>query len=295
MMKFDRQSYSAQHKNNLHRDGYDFDRLTKNHPDLRAFIIQNKAGNSSIPFADPAAVKALNTALLKTHYDIAFWDLSDDYLCPAVPGRANYVHHLSDLIGADKSGRILDIGTGANLIYPIIGTHVFNWSFVAVDADEDALAHAQDIIDNNDRLMNKIELRYQSSSDYIFNGIIKNDERFDAVICNPPFHASKAEADAANKRKVKNLSGKGSRKSNRNFNGRQNELWYPGGEISFISKMIKESVTVQSQIRWVTTLVSKQSSMPQLLQYVKQQNPDLIRVIEMNYGNKKSRILCWRY
>lgn len=78
----------------------------------------------SVNFADPLAVKTLNKALLAHFYGVTHWDIPDGFLCPPVPGRADYVHHLADLLADDNGGvvpkqaTVLDIGTGANLIYP---------------------------------------------------------------------------------------------------------------------------------------------------------------------------------
>ncbi len=58
------------HPRNKHRSRYDFAELVKNLPALRDFVVMNPYGDESIDFADPAAVKMLNKALLKHHYAI---------------------------------------------------------------------------------------------------------------------------------------------------------------------------------------------------------------------------------
>ena len=48
---------------------------------------------------------------------------------------AHDLDHLADLLAEDRDGAvpqqasILDIGTGANLIYPLIGVHEYHWRF----------------------------------------------------------------------------------------------------------------------------------------------------------------------
>lgn len=43
----------------------------------------------------------LNKALLAAHYDIEYWDIPDTYLCPPIPGRADYVHRAAELLDGE--------------------------------------------------------------------------------------------------------------------------------------------------------------------------------------------------
>jgi 23S rRNA (adenine1618-N6)-methyltransferase len=79
------------HPRNRHQGRYDFPALIKTTPEL-AFVITNPYGKESIDFASPDAVRVFNRALLKAFYGIQHWDIPADYLCPPVPGRADYVH-----------------------------------------------------------------------------------------------------------------------------------------------------------------------------------------------------------
>ena len=139
------------HPRNRHRSRYDMNALCLSCPQLRAFIVQTPAGEPPINFADPLAVKALNKALLAHFYGVANWDIPEGFLCPPVPGRADYVHHLADLLADDNGGAvpnqatILDIGTGANLIYPLIGAHEYQWRFTGSGVGGDAGAASSGI------------------------------------------------------------------------------------------------------------------------------------------------------
>ena len=245
------------HPRNRHRGRYDFAQLVAALPALADFLIANPfdANESTIDFANPAAVMALNAALLKAFYNVESWSIPPGYLCPPIPGRADYVHHVADLLAADRGGVVprgpdicgLDIGVGANCIYPLIGHHEYGWRFVGSDSDAAALAAAQQIIDKNVSLAAAIELRRQASQQKIFAGVVKPDDRFDFVMCNPSFHASAKDAEAGALRKWKNL-GKtdGSPKhaaSNPklNFGGQPAELWCDGGEVGFVGRMVAES------------------------------------------------------
>jgi len=70
------------HPRNKHQGRYNFDELTSNSEELSVFVRPNSYGDQSIDFSNPDAVKALNTALLKTHYNLEFWDIPQGFLCP---------------------------------------------------------------------------------------------------------------------------------------------------------------------------------------------------------------------
>jgi len=281
------------HPRNRHRTPYPFRQLAEACPDLAPFVQTNKHGNESIDFANPIAVKTLNKAILKVFYNIS-WDIPEPFLCPPVPSRADYIHNAADLLGhggmipQGKKISVLDIGTGANCIYPLIGHREYGWHFVATDIDPSALSIANKIVAEN-KLSDAIEFRLQKSPSRIFAGILE-ENHFDLSICNPPFHASEQEAKAATHRKWKNL---GIHTSVSNFGGKQNELWCPGGEVAFIKRMIEESVHVNC--KWFTTLVSKSASLAYLYRALEKANAVNVKTIEMGQGQKKSRILAWTH
>ncbi len=283
------------HPRNLHRNRYDFKQLIAASPQLAAFVFHNAYGDESIDFANPLAVRALNCALLLHHYGIQGWDIPQQYLCPPIPGRADYLHYLADLPGIDQKDahqvRVLDIGTGANCIYPLIGNRVYGWQFVGSDIDPAALANAQGILDANPGLNEAIKLRLQTSRKKIFTGVVHEGEVFDLVMCNPPFHSSLAEANSGTQRKWKNLGKKPAQALN--FGGQGAELWCHGGEEAFVCGMIAESVAVNS--RWFTSLISKSASLPGIYRALNKAGVSESRTIEMAQGQKKSRIVAWTF
>ena len=284
------------HPRNKHKGTYDFPELIRISPTLENFVRENKFGNDSIDFSNQEAVKALNQALIKSYYQIDSWDIPEEYLIPPIPGRGDYIHHLADLLGEPMGSetKILDIGTGSSLIYPIIGNRDYGWSFIASEIDPTSLENAQAIIDDNKKLKH-IELRFQKNSRDIFLGVLKSHEYVDACICNPPFHASIEEAQKGTLRKVRNLNrGRKVKKADLNFGGVSNELITNGGEKQFIFNMIKQSVRFAKNIGWFTTLVSKESIVPAILSSLRA-NGAKTKIIEMEHGNKKSRIICWKF
>jgi len=289
------------HPRNPHRGRYDFQQLIAASPELAAFVSPNAYGDESIDFADPAAVKALNRALLQQEYAIAGWNIPAQYLCPPIPGRADYLHYLADLLadgGVIPRGdaiRVLDIGTGANVIYPLIGHGAYGWQFVGADIDPVALDNAQRILDANSSLNEAIELRLQASHGAVFRGIVQPDERFDLTLCNPPFHASLAEANAGSQRKWKNLGKQNAGKPLLNFGGQGAELWCEGGEEAFVRRMIEESALFAGRCLWFTTLISKSATLPAVYRALKQAGATDSRTIAMAQGQKKSRIVAWTF
>jgi 23S rRNA (adenine1618-N6)-methyltransferase len=290
------------HPRNRHRERYDFKLLVGSCPELAEFVSKNKYGDSTIDFASPEAVKMLNTALLSHYYGLKFWDIPAGYLCPPIPGRADYIHYMADLLSESNTGQVprgdkvncFDIGVGANCVYPIIGVSEYDWSFIASEVDPKALASAQLIIDANPYLKEKVQTRSQSHPADIFRGVLRSDDRVDLCICNPPFHASQAEAEAGSMRKIKNLTGKKVSTPKLNFGGVSSELWTEGGERRFIIDMINQSKGFRRTCCWFSSLVSKDNNLKAFRQTIEKAGASY-KVIEMGQGNKVSRIIAWTF
>ena len=294
---------SRLHIRNQHRQRYDFKLLIESCNELAHFVKVNNYGDESIDFFNPDAVKALNKALLKQYYDIEYWDIPENYLCPPIPGRADYLHYVADLLSSNNNGKIptgskikcLDIGVGANCVYPIIGIKEYGWSFLGSDIDPVAITAATKIVDANTALKGKVEVRLQHSSKNIFKEIIKADECYDVVVCNPPFHTSFAKAQEGTIRKLNNLNAVTTAKPVLNFGGQGGELWCFGGEEKFVSDMIRESAIYSHQCLWFTTLVAKQEHLQSIYGALKKVNPVIVKTIPMGQGNKISRIVAWTF
>lgn len=282
------------HPRSKHRARYDFSKLKKASPELSKFIVKNKHNNEeTVDFANPESLKALNRAILKADYGILEWDIPKDYLCPPIPGRADYIHYAADLLKAsakDENVRVLDIGTGANCVYPLIGHSEYGWKFVGAELDAKAFDSAKANVARN-HLENSIEIRKQNEKNHIFKGIITAEDSFDLTICNPPFHASKEEAQAGTQRKNRNLG----LKNKLNFGGLSNELWCEGGEGEFIKKMILESVLYKDQVKWFSTLVSSKENLSGIYGELKRNKALRVETIEMSQGQKISRFVAWSF
>lgn len=291
------------HPRNRHRERYDFEQLIASCPDLKHFVKLNVYGDESVDFFDPEAVKMLNTALLKHFYNIRHWSIPAGYLVPPIPGRADYIHHVADLLGSSNYGKIptgekvkcLDIGVGANCVYPIIGNSEYGWSFVGSEIDPVAIDSARNIIEMNPSLQGNIEIRLQDNPKDIFYGLIDREERFDISVCNPPFNANPEEAKEGSARKLKNLKKTKQVKPILNFGGQNNELWCEGGETRIVREMIRESKRFSENCFWFSTLISKQSHLKTAYELLEKAEVTEVQTIPMGQGNKASRILAWTY
>ncbi|MFT5160581.1 MAG: 23S rRNA (adenine1618-N6)-methyltransferase [Paracoccaceae bacterium] len=286
------------HPRNQHKEDYDFVRLVANLPELEAFTRNNPVGQTTIDFQDALAVRMLNRAFLKTYYNINFWDIPADYLCPPIPGRVDYIHYLADLLARDNNQEIprgrnikaLDIGTGASLVYPLLGQSEYGWHFTGVDIDAAAIKSAEQICEFNKL---KITLRQQNTPENIFRGVIKPRDAFHITLCNPPFHASMEQAHKGTQRKWRNL-GKG-HSQKLNFGGQNAELWCPGGEIKFIARMVEQSMEFAEQCLWFSSLVSKKDNLQPLYKILGKAKVSDFKVVEMAQGQKTSRFIAWTY
>lgn len=284
------------HSRNKHKGTYDLDELSKLNPDLHPFVFKNEYGKLSVDFSNAKAVKELNKALLLSYYEID-WDLPSTNLCPPIPGRADYVHAIAEFLESKDINHnevnCLDIGTGASLIYPIIGVCEYGWRFIASDINKKSIQFAKKIQFNNGSRLKNIELRLQKNPDYIFRNILRHNDKLDIVICNPPFYNSEKEAELENLKMTKNL--RNSNAMNLNFSGQSNELVCKGGELEFISNMIRESKMFRKQIRFCSSLVSKKENLDKLIEILIQTKTSMYEVIPISHGNKKSRVLVWSF
>lgn len=301
------------HPRNLHNGGYDFVKLASLHSSLKNFLAPNPVGKLTIDFSQPSAVKALNAALLKQYYQVEHWDIPDGFLCPAVPGRADYIHYIADLLANDNKGTIpngkankgLDIGTGANLIYPIVASQSYGWSMVGSDINPASYNSAKLIAESNPNLRKLVKVRFQKQSQSIFSGIVGKGEQYEFSLCNPPFHESAEAAMAGSREKNKNLArhsekrrGKDSTAKNQsslNFGGQNSELWCEGGEFVFVKNMMNESVEFKDQIKWFTSLLSKKDNVAPLVKLAEKLGAIECKTIDMAQGAKASRFIAWRF
>jgi len=298
----------ALHPRNLHIGQYDFSALMIACPELTPYVIKNPKGELTINFSDPQSVLLLNKALLSCFYDIHFWQIPAGYLCPPIPGRVDYIHYIADLLSECFSGQAptgkqikgLDIGCGANCIYPLLASRSYGWSLVGTDIDEYAVKTAKLLVKANTNISKNITIRQQKNTNHILTGMLKKNERFAFSMCNPPFHASMTKATEGSLLKQAHLNKNKMRSAKQikaplNFSGLPHELSCEGGEIAFVKKMVSESLSVKNQVCWFTCLLSKNDNVGPIKKYLQQQNVEQIRIVDMSQGHKISRFIAWSY
>ena len=284
------------HQQNPYSKRYDLKRLVKHHTLLQKYIILNPTGEETIDFSSSKAIYALNKAMLLADFKLENYDLPEGYLIPPVPGRLDYLLHIHDLllekfnISKDTQLRGLDVGSGANGIYCILGAQHFNWKMVGIDSDAKAVEISNNNISHSKELKNKVDIHFQENKSFLFKNIIGSDELFDFMVCNPPFHSSIEEATKGSLRKLNNLSSK--KEFTLNFNGQTNELWCNGGETLFIKRLIKESVLFKKQIKVFSSLVAKSDSLTKIEKQLNKVKANFY-ISPTITGNKKGRYLFW--
>jgi len=294
---------SGLHPRNKNNARYDFVTLLGQYPELRQFVFVNRYQRETIDFSNPDAVRALNSVLLHHFYGVHFWDIPKDYLCPPVPGRADYIHHLADLLATVNNNvipqgtavSVLDIGAGANCIYPLLGYKEYGWKFIGTEIDSVAVSSARNILESNHIPPDHISIRLQSDPGIFFRGVLLPSEQYDITMCNPPFHSSLEQAVAGTKRKWKNLGINSSGNTVLNFGGQQNELYYPGGEAAFVKGLIADSADFSEQVFWFSTLLSKGSNLEFVKKHLHHFGAKEVRIIGMEQGQKKSRFVAWTF
>ena len=291
--------FTAMHSQNPYGEGYDLKRLAKHYSTLQKYIVLNPSGEETVDFSSSSAVYELNKAILLADFKLADYHLPTGYLIPPIPGRLDYLLHVRDFLSEkfsvdpDVKLRGLDIGTGANGIYSILGAQHFNWTMVGTESDVKAIDIAKSNMQHTKGLQDKVEIRHQEDKSFLFKNMIQSDEQFDFTVCNPPFHGSREEAVKGSLRKLKNLGGENYNKEfSLNFEGQANELWCNGGEALFIKRLLRDSVLFKDQVKVFTSLVSKAENLFKIEKQLKKAKANY-HIIPMHQGNKKSRIIAW--
>ena len=287
-------------KNHFQKD-YDFKSLCLLNPELSQFVHVAKSGRKSVDFTNGQAVYELNKALLSERSKWKNWSIPQGHLIPPIPGREDYIHHLADLLREENKNTLpkgpklslLDIGTGAGLVYPILAECIYGWQSIGSEIAQDSIKHAKQLLQAQNNIDKRpISLRPQKKKHFILKGIIKEGERLDVSMCNPPFFSTKKASEEANALKWKKLK---QQPQGANFNGSDEELWTIGGEVGFIKNYIAESTEFKHQVMWFTSLVSRKENLNVIKAQLAQAGVVKEKVIEMKHGQKQSRIICWTF
>ncbi|KAL3455791.1 hypothetical protein BJX64DRAFT_57103 [Aspergillus heterothallicus] len=282
-------------RRDLYKDGVDFTTLALQSPDFAKYL----KSNNQLDFTDPNAVRQLTVSLLQRDFGLKVY-IPEARLCPPVPNRLNYIIWLQDLLDTtgdeyrdsydhDRVVTGLDIGTGCCSIYPLLGTALrMNWNFVASDIDDENVQTATRTVKENG-LDSRIRVVKTNQNDSLFllEGI-PVIEQFDFTMCNPPFYTSREDmVNSAEEKERPPFSG---------CTGAEIEMVTPGGEISFVSRMIEESLQHREKIQWYTSMLGKLSSVSVLVERLIELENKNYAVTEFVQGNKTRRwAIAWSW
>lgn len=110
----------------------------------------------------------------------------------------------------------------------------------------------------------------------------------DFTICNPPFYSSSSDLIASASAK--------SHPPHSACTGSAVEMVTPGGEVSFVTRMIKESLVLKAKCQWYTSMLGKLSSVQSLLQVLQESQVKNWAVKEFIHGSKTRRwAIAWSF
>ncbi|RHY64711.1 hypothetical protein DYB38_001919 [Aphanomyces astaci] len=259
------------HPRNMYRNPPDFKALAKAYP------------------------SELTRALLHRDFGITTWHVPLNRLCPPLPNRLNYIHWIEDLILFSQSSYVstedapiwgVDIGTGASVIYPLLGHSLNQWRFLATDVDAESIEYAAANLRSN-HLEHVIHLETVADGHdaaILPTASIQRRCRHDGPVlftmCNPPFFDSIDQADT-NPRTA--------------CTGSASEMTTPGGEVAFVTRMIQDSLLLTSQVRWYTSLIGRKSSLRPLLAILRSHGIPNMRTTEFLQGRTTRWGLAWSF
>lgn len=311
----------------------DFGLLASIYPTFQPFVFYSRDGRPRIDWKDYNATRELTRVLLLHDHGINWW-IPDGQLCPTVPNRSNYVHWIEDLLSSEiivdnqADGGVVrgfDIGTGANCIYPLLGSSLLGWRFVGSDVSDVALEWAEKNVKNNPHISGLIEIRKVENNEEdglqiedirdsecnihnlddactgtsvscpaelhsgvkmsyqgppVLVGVVKDEEKFDFCMCNPPFFETMEEAGL----NPKTACG-----------GTSKEMVCPGGEQAFITRIIEDSVKLKQSFRWYTSMVGRKSNLKILISKLRAVGVTIVKTTEFVQGQTCRWGLAWSF
>ncbi|RLN60723.1 hypothetical protein BBP00_00005833 [Phytophthora kernoviae] len=222
-----------------------------------------------------------------------------------LPNRLNYLHWIEDLLnqvdcdefmgrqeqheGGDQQHETIkgmavsgiDVGTGANCIYPLLGAAMNRWHFIATEIDNESYTYAKENVDRN-QLQGLIAVKRMHTNKLLTEPLQGEapEHKFHFVMCNPPFFDDMSEADT---------------NPDASCMGSANEMVFPGGEIAFIGSMIDESMELQDRVLWFTSMIGRKSSLRKLLALLREKQVPNTRTTEFFQGRTKRWGIAWTF
>ena len=251
----------------------DFLLLIKEFPELKKYILkQDKDKKEEIAFdwSNNDLSLLMTKSILNYYFNIKYYHIPKGYLIPPIPSRLNYLNLIKSLLTSKYNGNIIndiigiDIGTGANIIYPILGNSLFKWKFICTEINDEAYNNAKIILQKNN-LEQNITLIKQKNKNNIFLGILNQENKYSFSICNPPYYDYETEIKLDDKKRDNEF----------NFD----EVYYKQGEFGFFKRYFEESICYKKNVFLFTILIGKKSNAENIYDIINNQNnKDIIRI-----------------
>lgn len=274
------------HPRNIYKNPPNFKELAIEYPDFRKYVKQELCGRFSIDYQDQGAVKELTRTLLKRDFNLDV-EIDDSRLVPRIPLCLNYILWIEDLLNVlppeeSKSG--IDIGTGNVCIYSLLAARR-GWKMLATEIDPYNFKSATNNIIKND-LFDTISLKMVPDSNHLLIAVLDANSKYDFCMCNPPFfdYREKPINRTLRRAQLKQVA-----------SNVQSETCTEGGEVSFITKLMKESVQLKEQIKIFTTLVGKKCDFLYLKKELQKIHPKSTAFTEFCQGRTTRWGIAWTF
>ncbi|KAM9320300.1 RNA N(6)-adenosine-methyltransferase METTL16 [Gastrophryne carolinensis] len=284
----------SMHPRNRYKDKPpDFAYMASKYPEFKQHVSVNLLGKVSLNFKDPEAVRALTCTLLKEDFGLTI-DIPLERLIPTVPLRLNYIHWVEDLINhhdSDKSTvrRGIDIGTGASCIYPLLGSTLNGWYFLATEVDDICFNYAKKNVEQNN-LADLIKVVKVPQKTLLMDALKEESGIiYDFCMCNPPFFANQMEAQGVNSRNSRRPP-----PSSVNTGG-ITEIMAEGGELEFVKRIIHDSLQLKRRLRWYSCMLGKKCSLAPLKEELRIQGVPKVAHTEFFQGKTMRWALAWSF
>ena len=269
----------------------DFLLLIKEFPELKKYILkQDKDKKEEIAFdwSNNDLSLLMTKSILNYYFNIKYYHIPKGYLIPPIPSRLNYLNLIKSLLTSKYNGNIIndiigiDIGTGANIIYPILGNSLFKWKFICTEINDEAYNNAKIILQKNN-LEQNITLIKQKNKNNIFLGILNQENKYSFSICNPPYYDYETEIKLDDKKRDNEF----------NFD----EVYYKQGEFGFFKRYFEESICYKKNIFLFSILIGKKSNSEFIYDKINSYN-NIIKLCGLKKimtGNNVRYIIYWSF
>jgi 23S rRNA (adenine1618-N6)-methyltransferase len=284
---------NTKNKNNIFYNDFkpDFLTLIKEFPELKKYILKQNEDNEDefqFDWSNNELSLLMDKSILNYYFNIKYYDIPNGFLIPPIPSRINYINLINSIItklikDIDIKNIIgIDIGTGANIIYPILGYSIYKWKFICTEINKEAYNNAKLILQKNN-LENNINIIKQNNKDNIFISILNRENKYIFSMCNPPYYNYENEIKLEDKK----------RDNEYNFD----EIYYKNGEYGFFQRYFEESICYKNNVFLYTILIGKKINAENIYDKLSSYN-DIIKIYNMQKiltGNNVRYIIYWSF